>query len=97
VLFCARIGKANNAIAKVQNATGFKQAILGGIRMTAIIHMLYLFFADCRLSVGGDFLQIFDRINPYVGHMKNQQPPRMERLRRPNFDPLNSMGKDFSV
>lgn len=53
--FCARIGKANRAIAKVQNATGFKHAIPDLKPRTGISQILYRFFADCRISLGPSF------------------------------------------
>jgi len=59
--FCARIGKANGAIAKIQNARGFRQAIRCLIRKAAISQMLYPFLADCRLSCDADFRRIFAR------------------------------------
>src|SRR5216683_4293534 len=48
--FCARIGKADRAIARAQNATGFKRTIPDWLRR-AIIHLiLYLFFQESRIS-----------------------------------------------
>ena len=48
--FCARIGKADRAIARVQNATGFKRAIPGWLRRAIIRLILYLFFVVSRIS-----------------------------------------------
>src|SRR5216683_541692 len=48
--FCARIGKADTAIARAQNATGFKRTIPSWLRRAIIRLILYLFLAVSRIS-----------------------------------------------
>ena len=44
--FCARIGKADNAIARAQTNTGLNEAIAGWDRTATIRQMLYLILRE---------------------------------------------------
>jgi hypothetical protein len=48
--FCARIGTADNAIARNQDATSFRRAIPNWLETASIHKILYLFLADSRFS-----------------------------------------------
>jgi len=50
VLFCARPGKADRTITKIQIAAALEHAAADWNRMADIAQILYPFFADCRLS-----------------------------------------------